>query len=474
MSQSKENSSLFSNSLRIFAIRFSGTLASLLIMILFSHKLESESYGNYQNFWVQLTLLSSIAGLGLGLLIFTYPPAVLQQLIRRLKPVHYTTYAAVLLATALLFTFLRYPQLADWWRKGYLSFLFFISYTLSILLEAIVIVLRHHKLLIRVNLAYALAFTGVGVLTWRQGYSLEMFVACLLPFTLLRLLFLLYPFLSFVRSRHTGDEAVDFRSREVTSLWLHLGVYDLLSVTILWIDKFAVSLLASAATAAIYFNGSFNIPFIPLALTAVGNATLMQLHAASTKRDKALLMQQAGRMLSCVVYPIFAFLLIYSQEFVTVVFSSKYSSSVPIFICSLLILPVRAYSNTTILQNLHRGRLINIGLLLDFIVALALMAPLYYFMDLAGVALSFVISTYAQAAFYLYHSTRLLGVPVKDMIPLKNWLFKALFFTALALLLHLSLAGMKPIFSLGIAAGVIGIAALALLRWEMKTADRHQ
>lgn len=472
MSQTQENRSLFGNSFRIFLIRFSGTLASLLLMIWFSHRLQPVAYGQYQNFWVQLTLISSLAGLGLGLLIFTYPPDVLRQLIRQLKPLHYFLYGIILTGAGLVFTFLRYQQPEEWWHKGYLSFLFFVCYTVSILLEAFMIVIRKHQLLIGTGLFYALIFVATGLWVQQQGFTLEKFIACLLPFTFLRMIVLFRPLLVFLRNKEENGQQ-NFRSKEVLSLWIHLGFYDLLSVTILWLDKFVVSLVASAGTAAVYFNGSYNIPFIPIALSAVSNATLMQLNYARQRTDKVILMQQAGKVLSCVVYPIFFLLLIYSREFITVVFSDKYGASVPIFICSILILPVRAYSNTTILQNLHRGRLINIGVLLDLIVALVLVVPLYYLMDLAGIALSFVISTYVQVTFYLYYSAKLLRVPMTAMIPLKNWLFKAFFFALLVLILHFCLSGLKPLLSLGIAAGITGIAALLILKREMKTPSQH-
>ncbi len=467
MSQPQEHRSLFGHSFRIFLIRFSGTFASLVVMIGFSHMLPPAAYGLYQSFWVQLTLLSSIAGLGLGLLIFTYPPDVLKQLLRQLRPVHYFLYGLLLVIAGLAFTLLRYQQLGDWISKGYLSFLFFIFYTISILLEAFVIVIRKYRLLIGTGVCYALAFITTGWWIQQQGFTMEKFLTCLLPFSFLRMLLLFRPFLAFVNDK-TESKPQPFRTKEVLYLWMHLGFYDLLSVTILWLDKFVVSVVATAGTAAIYFNGAYDIPFIPVALSAVSNATLMQLNYAKQHKDKARLMQQAGKMLSCVVYPIFFLLLIYSHEFITVVFSDKYSTSVPIFMCAILILPIRAYSNTTILQNLHRGRLINIGVLLDFVVALTLVVPLYYLMDLPGIALSFVISTYVQVTFYLYYSAKLLKVPMLSMIPLKNWLFKASFFAVLVLVLHFCLSGLKPFLSLAIAAGVTGIAALLVLKREMK------
>jgi peptidoglycan biosynthesis protein MviN/MurJ (putative lipid II flippase) len=102
--------------------------------------------------------------------------------------------------------------------------------------------------------------------------------------------------------------------------------------------------------------------------------------------------------------------------------------AVPIFLMSILVLPLRAYKFTTILQHKHLGRIINIGAVMDIAIALGLAYPLYLKMGLAGIALSFVISTYIQSAFYLYHTAKALNVSVIKLMPLVNWIVKFIVF----------------------------------------------
>lgn len=467
LDQNKQHTSIVGSSIRIFIIRFFSTLASLITMIYFSHQLEPKYYGVYQNFWVQLSIASSIGGLGLGLLIFTYPPETLRRLIQKLKPKFYLSYAAFLILIGIGFTLLRYHSISEVLQKGYLSFLFFLFYTVCLLLEAFVIITKKYRLLTLTSLLYAIAFVGSAFYTYYNGFRLETFIACLLPFLVLRTLMLFFPFYAFMKEKAQG-KFMKAGAGSVLSLWIHLGFYDLATMLIIWIDKFIVSLVTNEETAAVYFNGTFNIPFLPIVLSAVSSATLMQLTLSASTAEKARLMKQVGKVLSCAAYPLFFFLLVYREEFVLTVFSDQYRASIPIFLCSILILPVRAYSNTIILQNLQKGKIMNTGLILDFVTAAILFYPLYLWLGLAGVALSFVISTYVQSLFYLYHSGKLLQVPMLSLIPVKNWLIKAAFFGTLTFALHMLFRDMEALKSLVISAIICGAMAAFILKLEMK------
>ena len=114
--------------------------------------------------------------------------------------------------------------------------------------------------------------------------------------------------------------------------------------------------------------------------------------------------------------------------FLTVVFSPNYINAAWIFVCTQLVLPIRAYPFTAILQSEHRGDIINKAALIDLVMACMLIYPLYLLMGLPGVALSFVISTYWQAAYYLRHTSKIMNTTVGSLIPLSLLLRKFLLF----------------------------------------------
>ncbi len=458
---------MFGNSFRIFTIRLFSTLANLVVMVYFSHMLSLQDNGIYLGFMVNLTIASTIAGLGIGLLIFTYSQAELRTLILSIKPVYYLCYVLFLAVIAAGFAWLSAGSLQALLHRGYIPFFFFIAYASGILLESVLMVARRFRLLLLSGFCYALLFVGMSIWAYSGNFSLNHLLLALLPVVIGKMLLLFVAVLAFLRER--GDvTAAALKPRKTLTLWLHLGFYDLSNILIQWLDKFVVSLLLTTGTAAIYINGTINIPFVPLALSAVSNATLMQLSYTSGRGESGP--DATGRqaaILHClpgIFLPAF-----FRSEFITVVFSDKYVDAIPIFLCSLLILPVRAYSNTTILQNYHQGRIINIGVLLDYVVAIAVMYPLYLWLGLAGIALSFVVSTYVQVIFYLYFSARLLGMPMWRLVPLRNWGMKLLFFGLLSFgLYHLLAASLAPLYMLITGSAVIGIVSLALLKYEMK------
>jgi Na+-driven multidrug efflux pump len=101
-----------------------------------------------------------------------------------------------------------------------------------------------------------------------------------------------------------------------------------------------------------------------------------------------------------------------------------------------MVLPLRAYNFTVVLQNKYKGGVINKGAVLDLVLACLLMYPLYLWLGLPGVALSFVISTYLQAAYYLFHTSNVLAVNWTQLLPLRNWAFKLIVFASLFIGIH--------------------------------------
>jgi len=172
-------------------------------------------------------------------------------------------------------------------------------------------------------------------------------------------------------------------------------------------------------------------------------------------------------------FPLFFFLLYFRQEFIYFFFSEKYAAAIPIFLCSILILPIRAYNHTIILQSRERGNIINRGAVLDMVLAVLLMYPMYLWLGLPGVALSFVCSTVIQVIYYFYHSRKLLQVKGPELLPLSNWFFKFAGFAVLGFLLHIGLpAVLTGAIRLLTAGSIMGGIAGSILWVELKQVKR--
>ncbi len=418
------NSNSFSgNTFFIFLIRFFPTLANVLVMILLSHKLDTATYGLYQTFWVQVYVLSTIACLGLQGFLLTYNPQVVAGLIQMLQRRGFVLFSVWIILVSVVFAYLQYNKLE---LPFIVPFAFLSVYSINIIVETILSINRKFKLLVIGNVLYTLAFIVLHIVILNDGFNINKLFTYLLFISIAR--FAVYLPISIGVVKNQGIVPVSKSINEVRSLWFHLGLYDMSQMLFRWVDKFIIGLLLTEELAAIYFNGSQDIPFLPLLLGAAGSAALMQLATAKNKVDEDVyivqLLQHSSRILSSIVFPVFFFCVFFRTELFSVVLSEKYLPAVPVFLISVMAIPLRAYSFTTILQNKHRGNIINLGAFLDLLLAIVLMYPLYLVMGLPGVALGFVVSSYLQALFYLYYCGKLMNIAPIALLPLKNWFVK--------------------------------------------------
>ena len=191
-----------------------------------------------------------------------------------------------------------------------------------------------------------------------------------------------------------------------------------------WLDKWVILFFVSISQFALYFNGSYEIPIFGLMLSAVGNIMLVDL---SGKKEISVIkvkqiFNHSTLLLASIVFPAFCFLLFYNFEFFTFIFSNKYVEAIPIFIICLFVLPLRITNFTAVLQSYKRSELIVKGAAIDLLTAIVLMIILFPVLELKGIALAFVLSTYVQAAYYLWHTGKLINKPVSYFFPFKKLL----------------------------------------------------
>ena len=428
--------SLFSNSFFIFIIRFFPSLANLLVVIWYSRHLSLEAYGNYQHFWIQLYVIYPLACFGIHVLVITYSRGLIVNLMQRIGRQYYVMYGLWVAGLSAVFAWLQWGALNI---SFIVPFLFLASFSFAMILESLLIVFRNYKSLTVISILYSVSFAVIHWYVLAHGFSLELLFVYLLILTVCRLC-VYVGIVLFNMKQQTGDEPDEgIAINTIRNLWLHLGVYDVIQILFNWIDKFIISLVLTAQLSAIYVNGSRNIPILPLLLSAAGSAVLIQL-AGGKREDEAAdmirLMNQTGKILSAIIFPVFFFLLFFSQELIVTFLTDKYLLAVPIFMVSILVLPLRAYSFTTVLQKMHKGVIINTGAVADLLFACGLMYPLYKWFGLPGVALSFVISTYFQSAYYLYYAAKSLNSSPLKLIPYANWLVKLIVYATMFIVIH--------------------------------------
>ena len=247
--------------------------------------------------------------------------------------------------------------------------------------------------------------------------------------------------------------------------WAYLGFNDILGVIAKWIDKIFLLYLLTSADFAIFFNGSFEIPLFGLLISVTGSLLLIEISADLQSKNKITgLYRENFRMLSKIVFPLFFLLFFFREEIFLIAFKGKYNASIPIFLISIFVLPIRINNYSVILQCFSQGKKILLGSIMDLVLAIILMFLLYPSMGSRGIALAIVIATWCQVLYYLWHSKELLQVPLSELIPLRKLLIRFLVLLVAYLLLSLLLQNLSALISLLLAA-IFTVAVVLTGMW---------
>lgn len=167
--------------------------------------------------------------------------------------------------------------------------------------------------------------------------------AALLLFSLQAVLMLWY----LNRRFPTFWTSVDFRffGRQMAYA-IPFGLSVLLYVLQTDIHNYFVSHSFSAAEFAIYSVGCFQLPLVAMLWESVGAVMIpkmSQLQDQNKTREMLELTVKATQKLTLVYFPLFAFLFIVSDEFITTLFTKDYQASAAIFRVNLLTLPLFSF-----------------------------------------------------------------------------------------------------------------------------------
>ena len=451
-------------------MRFFSNMATLVVFIYFSHNILKVDNGNYVNFWVYLTVLSTVATAGVAMLSFTYSAATLRKLAAQISWRYYSAYLLFVLAVSVVFCSLVY-------FNGYaqasilpILLMFFVGNVLNVLFEAFLMNFKKFKFLLSSSILYAVAYVAIHLYIAQSGYDFYKIIGCLSVLVVAKLLLNIFVCRQAFRAVDVAD-AVPIHLSRVRSTWLHLFAFEGSQIFVRYLDKLLVSFIVVKELSAIYFNGTVDIPFLPILLAAVSNSASLFL-SKSQRNDKLLhkqIISDSSSIMATASFSLFAFLFFYRNEFIAVAFSEKYIASIPIFAVALLKLLPNIFTLPFYLQYKQRAGLINKGAIIDVIITIILLYPLYTWVGLAGIVLSFVLSSFVQGAYYTYCAAKLLQVSPLSLLPVRNWALKMIVFTGLAYTSHYLLSGfLSENVRLIFGVLIIGAAGFAWLLYEYK------
>ncbi len=391
-------------------------ITQLVIIFLYARNLSFEDYGLYQSVWLYINVASIISLFGLPALILSSPATAITGWIKENKK-YFLFFFGLLNFIPLVYILLAVTEY-NFTTRVLLIILTAVQ-NIAILIETAAIKKEKEKLVLTTNLIFTAGYILCHLIILYANYSLQLLLAALI------FIFIIKAALQYYFTRDVTTDKSTILPKQLNRQWLYLGLNDVAGVIFKWLDKWVILYFISVTQFAIYFNGSYEIPVFGLMLSAAGSVMLVEMSRQNTAiAEKAkTLFKSSSLLLSSIVFPSFCFLFFYHSEFFTVIFSAKYAAAIPVFLISIFILPVRITNYTAVLQVYNRTDLILKGAVLDLIVAIVLMIILYPLLQLKGLALSFVLSTYIQAGYYLWHTGKLIDKKINYFFPFKNLIF---------------------------------------------------
>lgn len=179
-----------------------------------------------------------------------------------------------------------------------------------------------------------------------------------------------------------------------------LGLASMVGAISMKLGNLIVSVNASPEIFAIFAMGARELPFIAIVTGAITSVLLPEMVRAFSGKEytKALdLWKLAAVKASLFLFPLTVFLMFFAEEFVVVIFSSKYVGSTGVFMVFLGMLPLRVFSFGSILVSAGAARFILWRTLVWAVASLLLSLYLMKAFGMMGVAWGLLLSQYLLA-----------------------------------------------------------------------------
>ncbi len=458
------------DSIGLLLNRGSVIVANLSIIILFSHILQKDTYGAFQSFWFQLSIYSTIAGLGLSIYLYSYSKEKINTLLKIIFKRYLYKYLLLLSILSIAFvcniTFSN-ATLASSSISKLCIFFYFLTFSVNLILETFNIIFDNIRKVVIIAWLYTLSYILTSIAYAENYINLDFYLlilACISSFKTILLGAWMYHKID-LKNTHNLENAHTV-IQQAKKHWLHIGIYDILQLIFRNIDKLIISYLVSKALLATYFNATYEIPIFALVFSSIQNASLLRINKqAPNDQEIARITLNSNIFLGIFISAALTFLAIYNVQFLTLVFSEKYAAASGLFLVALIKVPSYCFNLNPYFQYKERGDILNKGLVIDIICTLMLMLPLYYLLSLEGILIATIIGTYTQIGYNIYQFNKHSKIAITKFIPIKEWTIYLLLFGGINVALYylLELIQQKTMINMFIQFGITGIIAIVLL-----------
>lgn len=439
---------MISRTSKVFSLSLAQSVlmvVNLVAGIVFARTLSVEDYGTYLQTFLAYDFAVPILTMGLPSALYYFLPGEAE----RKKGIVLDNLLLLFFAGLIfsLFLFLGGTELlTKRFNNPNLSYtlrwmIFYPLYTFPILINSAVWVIQDK---VNLNAKYNV-FTGIilaaalivaALLT--HSYEAPTLVRIVLPLAYFP--FVLYLIFKYVPGRWDMPNLLSMWKMAKFSIPLGLAsVFGTLSIQLAGI---IVSFLTTPDEYAVYANGAKEVPFISI-ITGSISVVIMADMAKDIKNGRletALkLFRKAASISASFLFPIMFFLMTFSESFIDILYSNKYSGSVIPFRIYLLVIPVRiAYYGSAFIA-LGRTKTILYRSFIDLLLTFLLC---YFFVKLFGAygaALGLILTLYIWTIpFNLMSLSKSFKTKIMYMLPFRK-LFRILLISFFAAIVSSSL-----------------------------------
>ena len=336
-----------------------------LITIIYSRRLGYDEYGIFQSVWMYANIVNVVISFGLSAVILSTNLDFFFSFVRENQRKIISFYTT--LSIIVLIAFFYFSRNFDTAQK-FVIVSFIVIQNILTVAETLLIKQGNEKKAFVINLFYSVLFFAWHLYILFSNYSLVNLIAGICIISVLKFIAtIIFIHKNIAVIRVTND-------RGFLSHWAYLGSNEILGIVAKWIDKILLLYLLTTADFAIFFNGSFEIPLFGLLISVTGSLLLIEISADIKSKSKITgLFRENFNLLSSIVFPSFFFLLFFREEIFSLAFKNKYNASIPIFVISIFVLPIRINNYSVILQCFSQGKKILWGSIMDILIDIIFM-----------------------------------------------------------------------------------------------------
>jgi O-antigen/teichoic acid export membrane protein len=452
-----------------------GFAFTIVLPLLLVRRLSLNEFGNYKQFFVILQSAANLLPMGMHMSTYYFLPRaansnekgqiVFSVLIYYLA-VSLLTGLAICIFPTIIWSLIRNPDLT---RFGRLVAIALPMYVISTLFETVTLADGESRMSALIIVGSNILRTCAIVLVTLIWGTIQSIVLATMIYSCLHVTL----FLFYLRDRF-GRFWENFKwplLRSHVSYALPLGVGGLLWSLQMDVHNYFVSHYFGAAVFAIYSTGCFQLPLVGILSDSVASVLIPRIsalqHQSQTDRI-AVLMPAVMRALAILYVPIYVFLTLMAREFVTLLFTTRYLASIPIFRINLLLLPLSLVMLDPIIRAYTEQRYwalwLNLFLLSGEVALLTILVP-----SLGAVAAIWIVVgiQYLNRFVTLWRlSRKVMNTSPFRLVPMKDLAKVVVAATsagALVMILRILIIGYPPIIPLAVCGLVFSAAYVMML-----------